>query len=93
MQRLPTYPIRHLLIASAAMLVSSCGGQVKSMPAPPASLFARQAEPAIPPAAATSEAAYLGWRRDHADWGRTVAAALDNACLWFRDAGYKVECR
>ena len=89
----PESPISLFLIAFAATHVSSCGEQVKSVPAPPADLFARQAEPIITPEAATSEAAYLTWRRDHADWGRRVAATLDNACLWFRDAGFKVECR
>lgn len=46
----------------------------------------------MPAEAATSEAAYEGWVSDHVDWGRGLNAAMLNACLWFRDAGYHVIC-
>ena len=91
MQRLKSL-IAPLLIASASVPVSSCGDAVQTFPAPPADLFRHSAEPAIPAEAAASEKAYEDWNKDHADWGRADAAAMDRACLWFRDAGYVVEC-
>lgn len=85
-------PIARLLIVSAAVLVSSCGAQVRSTPTPPADLFARPARPQITPEALTSERAYEAWREDRNDWGIALDNAMWRACRWFADAGAAVTC-
>ena len=82
--------IKALALGSALACAQSCAGPAS--PRLPADLFQRPAEPAIPPEAATSEAAYEKWNADHADWGRAVAAAFDNACAWLREAGLGATC-
>jgi len=86
-----TFPTKAFLLASALVLVSSCGDKARIPPPanlnPPANLLTHADEPAITAEAATSEAAYERWREDHSDWGTDNAGIIDRACWWFQDAG------
>lgn len=87
--RQPTSQIRHLVLASVLVLVSSCSE--KPRPAvglnPPADLLTHSAEPATPVEALTSEEAYERSRDAKIEWGRDNASIIDRACWWMQDAG------
>lgn len=86
-------PTAALLICSASLFVASCGDKVNSPASIPATLFQKQEKPKVPAEAYDSAKAAEAWREDVAAWGARGWAALDQACLWLRDAGYQVECR
>ena len=83
-----------LLLASVLAPVSAC----KPKPRPqvalqaPADLLSRQAEPATPPEALTSEEAYERSRDAKIEWGRANAGIIDRACQYLKDAGVKLDC-
>lgn len=87
------FRIRPLLLASALVLVSSCGVKVPPPAlAPPADLLRHPVRPAISADALTSEQAYEAWRDDVDDWGKANADIIDRACWWFQDAGVVLTC-
>lgn len=60
---------------------------------PPADLLTRQAEPATPVEALTSEEAYERSRDAKIEWGIKNAGIIDRACRWMKDAGLKLDCQ
>ncbi len=97
--RLPTFPIRVLVLASVLVLVPSCGGRdadVEFLPAAPARLSAEQGQdprPVYPADGAASEVAHETWANDHHDWGdRRDAVAWRWCQLWNSFASVKTDC-
>lgn len=87
------------MLASALVLVPSCGGRdadVEFLPAAPASLVQAQSgdpRPAYPADGATSEAAHETWANDHHDWGdRRDVVAYRWCQLWNSFASEKADC-
>ena len=98
MRRL-TFPIKGLLLASALVLVPSCGGEdnrVLSLPPAPQDIEraqANDARPAYPDEALTSEAAHEAWTDDALDWGdRRNLLAYRWCQLWNTFAEVKSDC-
>lgn len=83
-----------LLIVSVLVPVSACKPKPRPQVAisPPADLLSRQAEPATPPEALTSEEAYERSRDAKIEWGRQNAGIIDRACRWMKDAGVSLSC-
>jgi len=79
------------LIASASVLVQSCGDRPQSagVPAPPAADLSVEAEPQLDPAAVLNDsaAALDDYDIAHAAWGRRGWDQVRRLCLWFKDLG------
>lgn len=86
--RLPTFPMRALLIVSALALASSCSDK----PAPlvslslPADTFERDDRPPMTVEALTSEAALEKVEDARDSWAKATARKLDAACRLIRDS-------
>lgn len=89
--RFPTTP---LALASMLALAACSTSRVppQTFSAPPAADLAIEAEPAIPPTAATSEAAYEDYNQAILDWGRRGWSALQRICRWTADHAVPLDC-
>lgn len=93
--RLPSYPMRVLLIASCAGLAQSCHSPRPPVQVSvPADLFVRADRPAMTAGATESEAEYERVVSARDAWGMDVARRLDAACRYLKAVGIVgLECR
>jgi hypothetical protein len=95
--RLPISLGAALALASASMLVASCGHKEPirlSSPAPAA--FEQEPRPKLNPQVVIDddEEGFRQHQRDKDEWGQRGWDALNRVCLWFEDQGVEgLPCR